>query len=733
MASFTPDRQQALIAAVAAAAPTSDNVAVTLNNIVAGSVAVDVIVEFLDGSIGEAQYLANLAQSASPNSLVFPLPASLGPLASAPQATISQAANPALAAAPGTLGTPQNAPGGAPYPRSWNSTHVSSFRHNSKPAAIFTTSNTSASAPNVNPFSTSATIPYYYIPMTFANLMSAALTTSLEQALLDAVLASVPSTSNVWSYLSFTSNADLPSAALEIDVFVFFSDGDMPTAFQFSRNVPYLGYSANFTLPASLGSLVAPSTPYLNSASNPSAAHPSPSLVSPGSPSLTSAPYYTSGNDPFGDQAPYEPINTQPYASGPGVYPVIAGMAPGPTGAPAVTSPPPSPIVTMPSTYQSTQSPPPPPPPSPVIGFQSTHTPAPDAAPVATAASIPVVTISYALPAIMLADFTPDVEQAVVDAVTATLPAASNVNVYLTNIRAGSVKFDTVVQFLDGNTDVAQALTESVAASVSSNAGSPSASAAAGGFSLPAIQLPAYLGKAEITAIPTVLVSPNPNAVSPPPPPMAAAPSQPPPPPSTSFEVTLAQYTVASFNSTYQDAFQETLEDYLELSPSDLSITLSNFHDGSLIFTTLVVFLNGDAAAAAHLYAVLNQDASVVFGNTFGDIYVDGEVTTASVPPPPASGSHLSKGDIAGIVIGTVGGWLIVVGILAAVNGALLYYYFRHRRTAAMFDVFLWPMRRNPLMQSTLTRAASCAEPLAKRPGAIQMWQMAQPVISASQ
>ena len=82
---------------------------------------------------------------------------------------------------------------------------------------------------------------------------------------------------------------------------------------------------------------------------------------------------------------------------------------------------------------------------------------------------------------------------------------------------------------------------------------------------------------------------------------------QPPPPPSTSFEVTLAQYTVASFNSTYQDAFQETLEDYLELSPSDLSITLSNFHDGSLIFTTLVVFLNGDAAAAAHLYAVLNQ------------------------------------------------------------------------------------------------------------------------------
>ena len=85
----------------------------------------------------------------------------------------------------------------------------------------------------------------------------------------------------------------------------------------------------------------------------------------------------------------------------------------------------------------------------------------------ATAASIPVVTISYALPEVTLQQFTPAVEQSVVDAVTATLPKTSNVNVYLTNIRAGSVSFDTVVQFLDGNTNVAQALADSVAASTS--------------------------------------------------------------------------------------------------------------------------------------------------------------------------------------------------------------------------------------------------------------------------
>ncbi|KAK9864486.1 hypothetical protein WJX84_001957 [Apatococcus fuscideae] len=133
-----------------------------------------------------------------------------------------------------------------------------------------------------------------------------------------------------------------------------------------------------------------------------------------------------------------------------------------------------------------------------------------------------VVTISYALPEVTLQQFTPAVEQSVVDAVTATLPTTSNVNVYLTNIRAGSVSFDTVVQFLDGNTNVAQALADSVAASASST---PSSASTSTGYTLPAIQLPATLGTVTVTAVPVVLASPNPNAASPPPPPTAVAPA----------------------------------------------------------------------------------------------------------------------------------------------------------------------------------------------------------------
>lgn len=91
--------------------------------------------------------------------------------------------------------------------------------------------------------------------------------------------------------------------------------------------------------------------------------------------------------------------------------------------------------------------------------------PAPDAAPVVTAESIPVVTISYALPDLTLDSFTPDLKQSLVDAIIDALPSTSNVDVYLTNIRSGSVSFDTVISFLDGNTDTAQALSDSVAAS----------------------------------------------------------------------------------------------------------------------------------------------------------------------------------------------------------------------------------------------------------------------------
>ena len=91
--------------------------------------------------------------------------------------------------------------------------------------------------------------------------------------------------------------------------------------------------------------------------------------------------------------------------------------------------------------------------------------PAPDAAPPVTAESIPVVTISYALTDLTLDSFTPDLKQELVNAIIDALPASSNVDVYLTNIQSGSVTFDTVISFLDGNTDTAQALSDSVAAS----------------------------------------------------------------------------------------------------------------------------------------------------------------------------------------------------------------------------------------------------------------------------
>ena len=91
--------------------------------------------------------------------------------------------------------------------------------------------------------------------------------------------------------------------------------------------------------------------------------------------------------------------------------------------------------------------------------------PAPDAAPVVTAEAIPIVTISYTLPDLTVDSFTPDLKQGLVDAIISALPSTSNVDVYLTNIRSGSVLFDTVISFLDGNTDTAQALSDSVSAS----------------------------------------------------------------------------------------------------------------------------------------------------------------------------------------------------------------------------------------------------------------------------
>ncbi|KAK9845564.1 hypothetical protein WJX84_009636 [Apatococcus fuscideae] len=88
----------------------------------------------------------------------------------------------------------------------------------------------------------------------------------------------------------------------------------------------------------------------------------------------------------------------------------------------------------------------------------------PDAAPVVTAAAIPVVTVSFAVSDLTVASFTPDLKQALLDSITATLPATANTQVYITNIRDGSLLFDTVVLFLDGDTDAAQTLTATAAA-----------------------------------------------------------------------------------------------------------------------------------------------------------------------------------------------------------------------------------------------------------------------------
>lgn len=88
----------------------------------------------------------------------------------------------------------------------------------------------------------------------------------------------------------------------------------------------------------------------------------------------------------------------------------------------------------------------------------------PNAAPVVTAAAIPVVTVSFSVPDLTVASFTPDLKQALIDSIAATLPASANTEIYITNIRDGSLLFDTVVLFLDGNANAAQTLAATAAA-----------------------------------------------------------------------------------------------------------------------------------------------------------------------------------------------------------------------------------------------------------------------------
>ena len=75
-----------------------------------------------------------------------------------------------------------------------------------------------------------------------------------------------------------------------------------------------------------------------------------------------------------------------------------------------------------------------------------------------------MVSIPFSVPALTLDTFTDDVKQSLFDAIAAALPATANVQIYITNIRSGTVYFDTVVEFLDGDQDAATTLVETARA-----------------------------------------------------------------------------------------------------------------------------------------------------------------------------------------------------------------------------------------------------------------------------
>ncbi|KAK9863437.1 hypothetical protein WJX84_004314 [Apatococcus fuscideae] len=296
----------------------------------------------------------------------------------------------------------------------------------------------------------------------------------------------------------------------------------------------------------------------------------------------------------------------------------------------------------------------------------------PNAAPAVTAASIPVVSIPFAVPDLSIATFTDDIKQALVDAITASVPATSNVQVYITNIRDGSLLFDTVVLFLDGDSGAAQTLTNIAAASTAaapSPAGAGPAPARSGGFILPAA-----LANAIVPTVPIIAATANPNAISSPPPPpvnsidaspislpngpspsmgptgaangissgpLAAAPSissnptagfsaspSPPPPPSTvstsnvaspstaasipivTFTASLSSFTMATFTIALGNEFKQAIIAKLQIN-SDVTVDISNLRDGSLLLDTAITFLNGDSISAGTLTSTLSTNAGI--------------------------------------------------------------------------------------------------------------------------
>ncbi|KAK9822773.1 hypothetical protein WJX74_007372 [Apatococcus lobatus] len=201
-----------------------------------------------------------------------------------------------------------------------------------------------------------------------------------------------------------------------------------------------------------------------------------------------------------------------------------------------------SPFSSEPRPSTRTALPPlPPPPPPPDIGFLNTRPLPPNAAPAVTSESVPVVSIPFAVPDLTIASFTDEIKQALLDAITASIPATSNVRVYITNIREGSLLFDTVVLFLDGDSGAAQILTDTAAASTTAAnattaAPGPSGTSPvrSGGFILP----PA-LARATVPTVPIILQTANPNAIHQPPT------SPPPSPPSATSGTPDLQQQVA--------------------------------------------------------------------------------------------------------------------------------------------------------------------------------------------
>ena len=87
----------------------------------------------------------------------------------------------------------------------------------------------------------------------------------------------------------------------------------------------------------------------------------------------------------------------------------------------------------------------------------------------------------------------------------------------------------------------------------------------------------------------------------------------------STFEISLSNYTVATFTTSEQAAFISQIISYLRLSSSQVSVSLTNIRDGSIIFNTIVTLINGDATAAAALLATIQQ-VSFVLANAVPNV-----------------------------------------------------------------------------------------------------------------